>query len=125
MLTSPFFLCTGRAVAYELRSDLSVSDDWLYSKEIPNIGDRYQDDNRFCRLLALALLWETFDVEARAKLFIFRSVIDSVKTDCLHRKPIPPTIASNLLVGQWIGRGWSWRYLEDSQCAIVVKDMQW
>jgi hypothetical protein len=61
-------LCEDGAVAYELKTGTEVEDEWLFTNLVPNIRDRYQNDVRLCRVLALALLWASFNVEARVGL---------------------------------------------------------
>jgi hypothetical protein len=62
-------LCEGGPAKYILRDDDAadnneVHDFWLFTAVIPNIRRRFERDDRFCRVMALAKLWAVFDKAA-------------------------------------------------------------
>ena len=61
-------LCDERPVKYAARDGLVITDEWLFSVVIPNIRQRNQHDNRFCRVMGLARLWGVFNNDVAALL---------------------------------------------------------
>ena len=50
---------------YELRAEATlVPDNWLFTSVIPGIQQRWREDHRFCKVMALAKLWVELDEEA-------------------------------------------------------------
>ena len=73
-------LCEGGAVKYELKDDFStVTDNWLYVECVPNIRERYSQDPRFCRVMALCYLWAVFDQETSE--FLCPIDVDRIRTN--------------------------------------------
>ena len=86
-------LTEGGAIAYELHPDAvaSVSDEWLFTHVVPHIRDRYENDKRLCKVLALALLWGAFDNDAREGMKIGTVVRDKFVVDFSHIRGVSPT----------------------------------
>lgn len=62
-------LCEGGPAKYMLRDNAAnghneVHDHWLFATVIPNIRSRFERDDRFGRVMALAKLWAVFDETA-------------------------------------------------------------
>jgi hypothetical protein len=60
-------LCEGGPAKYMLRDhngNGQVHDHWLFATVIPNIRRRFERDDRFCCVMALAKLWAVFDESA-------------------------------------------------------------
>lgn len=74
-------LCSGGPIAYEVKSTVEIPDKWLFTHVIPNIRDAYQNDPRFCRVMALSLLWGSFNEEARVAMRIGTAISDRFKQD--------------------------------------------
>lgn len=58
-------LCRGGPVKMELRKEgvVGVTDEWLATTCVPHINLRYNNDPRFVRVMALAMLWACFHAE--------------------------------------------------------------
>ena len=51
-------LCAGGPVKYVLKDGITgIDDEWLFKYVIPSIRQRYRNDTRLCRVLALPLLY--------------------------------------------------------------------
>jgi hypothetical protein len=60
-------LCEGGPAKYMLQDhngNIQVHDYWLFATVIPNIRRRFEQDDRFCCVMALAKLWAVFDKSA-------------------------------------------------------------
>jgi hypothetical protein len=55
-------LCKGGPIAYRLVEE-NISNEWLFQHVCPNIRARFPNDTRFCRNMALAILWACMDGE--------------------------------------------------------------
>ena len=56
-------LCVGGPIKYKLKSDVQLTDDWLFENVVPNIRRRFPNDSRLCRVLATAILFAAMDNE--------------------------------------------------------------
>jgi hypothetical protein len=54
-------LCVRGPIKYKLKSDVNLTDDWLFEHVVPHIRARFRDDSRLCRVLATALLFGALD----------------------------------------------------------------
>ena len=70
-------LCSGGAVAYEIKPGLQVSDDFLFHAVNPHTRGRFGNDVRLCRVLGLALLWGAFEPEANTCVGIGSNIVDA------------------------------------------------
>jgi hypothetical protein len=82
-------LCEDGAVAYEFTEGTEVDNEWLFANVVPNIRDRYQNDHRLCRVLALSLLWASFNDEARVAMRLGTAARDRFIADHLEEAPEP------------------------------------
>ena len=56
-------LCQGGPIKYQLKYGMGnrITDDWLFTHVVPNIFRRFTHDTRFCRVLAMPMLYAYFD----------------------------------------------------------------
>jgi hypothetical protein len=80
-------LCDEGPVAYELKEGYEVDDEWLFANVVPNIRDRYQNDLRLCRVLALALLWGSFNNETRIAMQLGITTVSKFVEEFLDEVP--------------------------------------
>jgi hypothetical protein len=83
-------LCDGGAVAYEAKAGTNVSDEWLFTNVVPNIHSRYSNDLRLCRVLALAILWASFNDEARVQMKLGTAIKDRFLDDFVDEELVDP-----------------------------------
>ena len=62
-----------------------MTDHWLFVECIPHIRTRFPQDNRLCRVLALATLWAAFDVDATE--YLDPTHADRIRTDFARVAP--------------------------------------
>jgi Transcriptional activator of glycolytic enzymes len=72
-------LCDGGPIQYDTKPGTVVTDNWLYIECVPHVRARFEDDDRFCRLLGLAILWAAFDPEVSE--FLDPNVSDRIPTN--------------------------------------------
>ena len=62
-------LCKGGPIKHKLKAGLDhITDEWLFTHCVPHIRNRFPNDRRFCRILALATLFAYCDPTLRASL---------------------------------------------------------
>jgi hypothetical protein len=80
-------LCDEGPIAYELKDGYEVADEWLFEHVVPNIRSRYDNDHRLCRVLALSLLWDSFESECRVAMKLGLSIYNRFIDDFLDSPP--------------------------------------
>jgi hypothetical protein len=80
-------LCDEGPIAYELKDGYEVADEWLFEHVVPNIRSRYNNDHRLCRVLALSLLWGSFESECRVAMKLGLSIFNRFVDDYLDSVP--------------------------------------
>jgi hypothetical protein len=93
-------LCDEGPVAYELKEGYEVDDEWLFANVVPNIRDRYQNDLRLCRVLALALLWGSFNNETRIAMQLLFARSDRADVELATYLYSSAILATDKRIGQ-------------------------